>query len=248
MNSPGGHRVVAVTGAATGIGHAVARRFAAAGDRLALAYWRDRGDLDELVEAHPGGAHAVLLEEVDVRDRAQAASFIAAAEQAFSRIDVLVTSAGIHRSGPSEAFEWDAWDDVVAVNLGGTFACIRAVLPGMVDRGSGRIVTVSSELGLAGMAENAAYCASKGGVIALTKALAREYARSGVLINSVAPGPVLTRMLTAAPEYRPRSDPGLPIGRYGEPDEIAAVVESLAGPGGSFFVGQVLSPNGGAVI
>jgi 3-oxoacyl-[acyl-carrier protein] reductase len=249
VSTTGGSQVVAVTGAASGIGLAIARRFALAGARLALGYWRDRGELDAVADAHPDGPDAVQIRELDVRDRAQTAAFVASAEAAFDRVDVLVTCAGVHRCGPSESFEWGEWDDVLAVNLGGTFACIRAALPGMVERRAGRIVTIASELGLAGMAENAAYCASKGGVIALTKALAREYAAEGVLINCVAPGPVVTAMLTAAPEYADGSGlAGLPIGRYGEPDEIARVVEALAGDAGSFFVGQVVSPNGGAVI
>jgi NAD(P)-dependent dehydrogenase (short-subunit alcohol dehydrogenase family) len=241
-----GSRVAAITGAGSGIGLATAWRLARAGYRLELGVWPDLGGVDDLVADGVGSVHAELL---DVRDRAAAAAFIAGIEDRRGRLDVLVTSAGVHRCGPSATFDWDEWDETLSVNLAGTYACVRAALPGMVARGSGRIITMSSELGLTGMAENAAYCASKGGVIALTKALAREYAPNGVLINSIAPGPVVTPMLVGAPEYQSSDSlDGMPIGRYGEPDEIAAVVESLAGDGGSFFVGQVLSPNGGAVI
>jgi len=242
----GARRVAAITGGGTGIGLATAWRLARAGYQVELGVWPDWGDAEELLAAEPETTHATRL---DVRDRAAADAFVEDIEQRHGRLDVLVTCAGIHRHGPSDSFDWNEWDAVLSVNLTGTYACVRAALPGMAARGWGRIVTVSSELGLTGMAENAAYCASKGGVIALTKALAREYAPRGVLVNSIAPGPVVTPMLTQAPEYQDGGSlEGLPIGRYGEPEEIAAVVEALAGDSGSFFVGQVLSPNGGAVI
>lgn len=241
-------RVIAITGAGRGIGREIARRFAAAGDRLALGYHDGADRLEQLADEHPDGREAVMLSELDVTNRADAAAFVEAAERSFGQLDVLVTNAGIHRHGASADVAWSDWDDVLSVNLTGTFACVRAALPGMLARGSGRIITISSELGLVGMARNAAYCASKGGVIALTKALALECAPHGVLVNSVAPGPVLTDMLTESPEYADESAlASVPLGRYGTPEEIGAVVELLAGEAGSFMVGQIVSPNGGAV-
>jgi len=234
-----------VSGAGSGIGLASARSLARSGYALHLGVWPDAGEAEQLASEFPH----VEIKRLDVRDRAAVAAFMARAEERGHGLDVLVTCAGVHRCGPTAEFSWEDWDTVLAVNLNGTYACARAALPGMLQRGRGRIITISSELGLAGMAENAAYCASKGGVIALTKALAREAAPHGVLVNSIAPGPVVTPMLTSAPEYKDGSSlNGLPIGRYGEPEEIGAVVASLAGEAGTFFVGQVLSPNGGAVI
>jgi 3-oxoacyl-[acyl-carrier protein] reductase len=234
-------RVIAITGAGRGIGLATARRFAAAGDQLALNY-RHAGDgLAEFEGA--------LLCEGDVRDRADADSFVAEAQARFGRIDVLVTNAGILRSTPSHEVPPDEWTDTIATNLSGTWWCIRAALPGMVERKAGRIITVSSELGLIGFPTYAAYSASKGGIIALTKALAKELAPLGILVNSVAPGPVVTDMLVHDTiEYNDETREQIPLRRFGEPDEIAAAIEFLAGPGGDFMVGQVVSPNGGTAI
>lgn len=239
--------VVAMTGANSGIGLATARAFASRGSKLALGYNGSAEALGSLAEVHPGGEEFVMSEDFDVADRAAAASFIGAAEERFGRVDVLVTCAAVHIWGPSPEFSWDDWDRVLAVNLTGTFACIRAALPGMLERGTGRIITFSSELALTGREEDAAYCASKGAIVSMTKALAREMAPAGVLVNAVAPGPVDTPMMQASPEYDHVAQE-MPIGRYGRPEEIAEVVVSLASEAGSFYVGQVLSPNGGAVI
>jgi NAD(P)-dependent dehydrogenase (short-subunit alcohol dehydrogenase family) len=239
--------VVAITGASRGIGHAVALRFAASGSQLALC---DVVEPSDAATQSINGATPLtpLFVGCDLARPEAAADFIGQTLETFGRIDVLITCAGLLRYGPSESISHEDWSTVMAVNLTGTFACIQAALPAMLRQGGGRIVTISSELGLTGMPEYAAYCASKGGVIALTKALAREYAGRGILINSVAPGPVLTDLLINSPEYDPLGQPDLPIGRYGRPEEIAAMVHAIAGEAGDFLVGQVISPNGGAVI
>jgi 3-oxoacyl-[acyl-carrier protein] reductase len=119
----------------------------------------------------------------------------------------------------------------------------------MIERKSGRIINVSSELGIIGFPTYAAYSASKGGIIALTKAIAKEVAPLGILVNSVAPGPIETDMLILDTiEYNDETREQIPLKRFGKPDEIASVIEFLAGPGGSFFVGQIISPNGGTAI
>jgi NAD(P)-dependent dehydrogenase (short-subunit alcohol dehydrogenase family) len=146
---------------------------------------------------------------------------------------------------PTHEASWEEWEEVISVNLSGTCSCLMAALPGMLRRGSGRIINISSELGLIGFPTYAAYSASKGGVIALAK----EVAPHGVLVNSVAPGPVEPDMLIHDTiEYNDETREQVPLKRFGKPDEIAAVIEFLAGDGGSFMVGQVLSPNGGTVI
>jgi NAD(P)-dependent dehydrogenase (short-subunit alcohol dehydrogenase family) len=239
--------VAVITGSNKGIGYAVAARFARSGYQLALCdqVEPDRADVDDLARA---SRLRPLFFRGDLAQPGTGRRFINQAVETFGRIDVLITCAGILRFGPSEDVTPDEWSTVLAVNLTGTFDCIQAALPTMVRRGGGRIITISSELGLSGMPEYAAYCASKGGVIALTKALAREYAGRGILINSVAPGPVLTDLLMDSPEYEPSLSPDIPIGRFGQPEEIAALVHALAGDAGTFLVGQVISPNGGAVI
>ncbi|MFF4253938.1 SDR family NAD(P)-dependent oxidoreductase [Streptomyces sp. NPDC001663] len=244
-----GQRTVLVTGAATGIGLAVARRFAAEGDRLVLNYYKDNGELDAVAAGHPGGEAAVLQVEADVSDPHACEELVRRAEAAYGRVDVLVTSAGIATWGPTAEFPWEDYERLMAVNLRGTYACVRAVLPGMTRRRAGRIITISSEVALVGMAEATAYAATKGAVIAMTKSLAREMAPLGVLVNSVAPGPTMTPLFEQSPESQdPAVQAAVPVGRFGRPAEIAGAVSMLAGPDGSFFVGQVVSPNGGAAI
>jgi NAD(P)-dependent dehydrogenase (short-subunit alcohol dehydrogenase family) len=219
-------RVAIVSGAAGGLGRSIAERLAA--DGFSVAGF----DL-----------------EVDVTDTAAVREFVASVEGEAGAPVVVVTAAGVQSIGPSEAVDPADWQHVLDVNLTGTWNVIQAALPGMLERGDGRIVTISSEVGLGGLAGYAAYAASKGGVIALTKSLARELAPRGICVNSVAPGPIEAGMLLGKPAH---SDEWLaanvPVGRFGHPTEVAACVALLAGPEGGYFVGQVLSPNGGTVI
>jgi NAD(P)-dependent dehydrogenase (short-subunit alcohol dehydrogenase family) len=242
-------RVVAITGAGRGIGLSTAQRFAATGDRLALGYRRSAAGLDAVAStAREHGGEAIAI-QADVSRREDCERFVAEAQERYGRIDVLVTNAGILYSEPSHEATPEHWTDTIATNLSGTWWCIRAALPAMVAAGAGRIITVSSELGLIGFPTYAAYAASKGGIIALTKSLAKELAPLGILVNSVAPGPVVTDMLVHDTiEYNDETRDGVPLRRFGEPDEIARVIEFVAGPGGDFFVGQVVSPNGGTAI
>jgi NAD(P)-dependent dehydrogenase (short-subunit alcohol dehydrogenase family) len=242
-------KVVAITGAGRGIGLATTRRFADSGALLALNDLSLSEDLKEVAGRTRENGGETLLVEADVGRPEEAERFIVEAERRFGRIDVLVNNAGILRSTPTHEVTWEEWEEVVSVNLGGTWSCLRAALPGMLDRGDGRIINVSSELGLIGFPTYAAYSASKGGIIALTKAVAKEVAPHGVLVNSVAPGPIETDMLIRDTiEYNDETREQIPLKRFGKPDEIAVVIEFLAGIGGSFMVGQVVSPNGGTAI
>jgi 3-oxoacyl-[acyl-carrier protein] reductase len=242
-------KIVAITGAGRGIGLATARRFAEGGALLALNDLRATAELKEVAgTARERGSEALLV-EADVGRHEEAERFVEESERHFGHIDVLVNNAGILRSTPTHEASWGEWEETIAVNLSGTWSCLRAALPGMLERESGRIINVSSELGLIGFPTYAAYSASKGGIIALTKAVAKEVAPHGVLVNSVAPGPVETDMLIHDTiEYNEATREQIPLRRFGKPDEIAAVIEFLAGPGGSFMVGQVVSPNGGTAI
>jgi 3-oxoacyl-[acyl-carrier protein] reductase len=242
-------QVVAITGAGRGIGLATARRFAEAGSLLALNYRRSEEALPEVVAtARLRGGDAVVV-RADVGERREAEQFIGKAESTFGRIDVLVTNAGILFSEATDTSAPEHWQATLRTNLDGTWWCIRAALPGMLTRKSGRVITVSSELGLIGFPTYAAYCASKGAIIALTKALAKEFAPRGVLVNSVAPGPIETDMLIKDTiEYNDATREQIPLKRFGQPDEVARVIEFLAGPGGDYMVGQVVSPNGGTAI
>lgn len=216
---------------------------------LALNDLRVGDDLEEVAGAAREEGGEALLVEADIGRPEEARRFVEESERRFGRIDVLVNNAGILRSTPTHEVTWEEWEETISVNLGGTWACLRAALPGMLERGCGRIINVSSELGLIGFPTYAAYSASKGGIIALTKAVAKEVAPRGVLVNSVAPGPIETDMLIHDTiEYNDETREQIPLRRFGKPDEIASVIEFLAGPGGSFMVGQVVSPNGGTAI
>jgi 3-oxoacyl-[acyl-carrier protein] reductase len=229
-------RVAIVSGAGGGLGGAIVDRLARDGFAVATC------DLAP-------GANGALHAEIDVVDRKAVRAFAARVERELGPPGVVVTAAGVQRTGPSEAVDERDWQLVLDVNLTGTWNVIQAVLPGMLERRRGRIVTISSEVGLAGLERYAAYAASKGGVIALTKALARELAPRGVAVNSVAPGPIEAGMLVQGASY---SDDWLaahvPLGRWGRAHEVAATVALLAGDDGGYFVGQILSPNGGTVI
>jgi 3-oxoacyl-[acyl-carrier protein] reductase len=242
-------RVVAITGSGRGIGLATAYRFAEGGALLALNDLHTSEGMKEIAGAARERGDEALLIEADIRLAEEARRFVEESERHFGRIDVLVNNAGILRSTPTHKVTQEEWDEVISVNLGGTWWCLRAALPGMLERRSGRIINVSSELGLIGYPTYAAYCASKGGIIALTKAVAKEVAPHGILVNSVAPGPVETDMLIHDTiEYNEETRQQIPLKRFGKPDEIAAVIEFLAGEGGSFMVGQIVSPNGGTAI
>lgn len=242
-------RVVAITGGSRGIGLATARRFAKLGDWLAINYFRTPDHIDETIAtARANGGEGFGI-RADISDPSAARSFVEAAEERFGRIDVLINNAGLLIAAPAVELTWEQWQKTIALNLTATWCCTQAALPGMIRRKSGRIINISSEIGLIGLATYAAYAASKGGVIALTKALAKELAPLGVLVNSVAPGPVDTEMLrNDSIEYNDHTRNQVPLRRFGTPDEIAAVIEAIAGEAGSYMVGQIVSPNGGTAI
>jgi 3-oxoacyl-[acyl-carrier protein] reductase len=228
--------VAIVSGAGGGLGGAIVHRLADDGFAVASC---------DLV----AGAECALHVDVDVVDRGAVGAFVARVERELGPPGVVVTAAGFQRTGASETVDEHDWRHALDVNLTGTWNVIQAALPGMVERRRGRIITISSEIGLSGLERYAAYAASKGGVIALTKSLARELAPRGICVNSVAPGPIEAGMLVNGPAY---SDAWLaahvPLGRWGRASEVAASVAFLAGDDGGYFVGQILSPNGGTVI
>ncbi len=242
-------RTVAITGAASGIGAAVARVFAGEGDRLLLL---DRRPLPETLSAELAelaGLERRWVAEVDVASTSGVDQALTAGQAALGAVDVLVNNAGISVHRRFVDITEEQWDEMIEVNLKSVYNTCRAVVPVMQDLGRGKIINVASELGLVGAASMVHYSASKGGVIAFTKALARELAPRGVHVNAVAPGPIETPLLTSCPdEYNDQTLSGVPLGRWGQPEDVAATVRFVASEEASFYAGWVFSPNGGVVM
>jgi NAD(P)-dependent dehydrogenase (short-subunit alcohol dehydrogenase family) len=245
-------RVAVVTGAASGIGLGVARRLVADGHRVALL---DRdGDAAAAaaaaLDSAGGTARAV---EVDVADWASVDAAFAAVRDQLGPVEILVTSAGIEAFDDVLDITPEVWNQVMAVNLTGTFACAQAAIADMVPAGWGRIVTISSSSAQSGAPRMAHYAASKGGVIGLTRALAVELARSGITVNTIPPSLVHTPMVdkAVAAGAFPGVDvvaPMIPVGRAGTPDDIAGACAYLCSDEASYVTGQVIGVNGGMYI
>jgi len=229
-----------VTGGTGGLGAAIARRLSSDGFQVAVA---DIAVPDE-------GADGMMAVRVDVTDPESASEMCARVHQRWGRVDVLVNNAGIAGpTAPVAEYPPDAWRRVIEVNLGGVFHCTRACLPPMIARGYGRIVNIASIAGKDGNPEMSAYSASKAGVIAFTKSVAKEMARSGVLVNCVVPG-VLDAGLTgrAPPEERALFLSRVPMGRMGTAAELAELVSWLASERCSFSTGAAFDLSGGRAV
>jgi NAD(P)-dependent dehydrogenase (short-subunit alcohol dehydrogenase family) len=240
-------RIALVTGAASGIGAATARRFAREGATVAINDAKPEG-LDAVAgEIRAAGAKALVLPG-DVTKKADCERIVQEVIRTFGRLDILINNAGINRDAMAAKMTEEQWDAVLSVNLKGTFLCAQAAFPGMRERAWGRVVNTSS-IGALGNIGQANYAASKAGVIGLTKTLALEYAKYGVTVNAIAPGPVMTAMLAGVPEaIRERIIAQVPVGRIASPDEIAGVHVFLASEDAAFITGQVIFADGGMSV
>ena len=234
-----------VTGAGSGIGQAIALRLSADGYNVLVNDFRLQAAQATAAQI---GAKAVAIGG-DVSVEADVASMVAAAEAAFGPVTHLVNCAGHVHQGKFTDLTVGDFDRMIAVHLRGTFLCTHAVLRGMLARGSGVIVNIASQLGQIGGIELVHYSAAKAGIIGMTKALAREVSAQGVRVNAVAPGPINTPLVRSLSEDWQRAKAAeLPLGRFGEPEEVANTVAFLCSPQASLFVGQTLGPNSGDVM
>ena len=238
-----------VTGGSRGIGAAIALAFADEGCDVAFCHLGDGEEAAGVVRAIENRGRKAFAAEADVAGADQVSAMAAAAEDALGAIDIVVNNAG-HSAGVSfEDISVADWDRMIAVHLRGTFLVSRACYGAMCERGWGRIINIASQHALKGTLGKAHYCAANAGIIGFTKALAREGAPRGVLVNAIAPGPVETDLLgRLTPEWRAARLAELPLGRFASPDEIAPTAVMLASEEGAYYVGQTLSPNGGDVM
>ncbi len=241
-------RTALVTGASQGIGEAVARRLAAQGARVVLAA-RNVAKLEALAaDLSAAGAAAAVLPH-DLARSEEIPDRLKALPEGFGEIDVLVNNAGVTADNLLLRMSLEQWNEVLTTNLTGTFLVTKELLRGMMKRRWGRVVTISSVVGVMGNAGQANYAAAKAGLIGFTKSVAKELASRGVTANVVAPGFIETAMTAALPEEtRKRMFDDIPAGRLGTPDDVAAAVCYLASAEASYVTGQVLHVIGGMYV
>ncbi len=247
-------KAVLITGAGSGLGREMALTFAREGAKVGVNDIRPESAQNVSTELTRIGGNAVAL-VADVSSSAAVKKMFADFLAKFGAIDVLINNAGIGRaqSAPEFAatrdYSDEAWHEMLATHLDSTFYCTREALKVMIPKRSGRIINLGSIAGTTGLPSAAAYCAAKGGIISFTKSVAREVVAHGILVNCIAPGFIDTPMTAPiTPEVRAQVIAATPIGRFGEPREIAATALFLACDDSSFMVGQVVSPNGGYMI
>jgi NAD(P)-dependent dehydrogenase (short-subunit alcohol dehydrogenase family) len=245
-------KVAVVTGGAMGIGAATARRLAVAGAAVVIGdvAGEPAAQLAEAICAGGGQARAL---PADVREPDEVERLIGAAQAAFGGLDILVNNAGIALARSTTETTQEEWDGVIGVNLTGAWLCARAAIPRMIERGGGAIVNVASNAGLVGFPNLAAYCASKGGMVQLTKAMALDCAAHNIRVNAVCPGHTRTPMGDGfiAAQSNPQAfvrdfiNVQHPLGRMAEADEVARVIVFLAGEEASFLTGSIVAADGG---
>lgn len=242
-------RVAVVTGGGRGIGRAIAVRLAREGANVAVSYRsNDEAAEETAAMVRQAGVECGLFKG-DVSSAEDVEAVFKGVKEAFGRLDILVNNAGLTRDNIMLRMKEDEFDEVLRTNLKGTYLCTRAVLRTMVRARWGRIVNISSVVGLVGNAGQANYAASKAGIIGFTKSVAREVAQRGITANVVAPGYVETELTgVLSEEVKEQIRGQIPAGRIGEPEEIAGVVAFLAGEEAGYVTGQTLAVDGGMVM
>ena len=243
-------RVAIVTGGGRGIGRAVAVRLAEEGANVAISYRSNDAAAEETAEAvRVAAGVACEVFKGDVASPKDVQALFKGVDDVFGRVDILVNNAGITRDNILIRMKEEEFDDVLRINLGGTYLCTRAALRPMVRARWGRIINVSSVVGIVGNAGQANYAASKAGIIGFTKSVAREVAQRGITANAIAPGYVETELTGSLSEkVKALILDQVPMGRFGEAKEVAEVVAFLAGEGAGYVTGQTIAVDGGMTM
>ena len=242
-------RVALVTGSSRGIGEAIALRLAREGAKVIVNYHTGEKAASRVVEAIAASGGDAVSIGADVSQEDQVNALVKGALDHWQRLDILVNNAGITRDRLLLRMSAQDWDEVLNVNLRGAYMCTRAALPHMVRRRQGRIVNVSSVVGLSGNPGQANYAASKAGLIGLTKAVAREVASRNITVNAVAPGYIVTDMVQGLPEEVQKSVlEHIPLARFGAPEDVASAVAFLCSDGAGYITGQVIGIDGGLAM
>ncbi|HXZ05141.1 MAG TPA: 3-oxoacyl-[acyl-carrier-protein] reductase [Ktedonobacteraceae bacterium] len=237
-----------VTGAGRGIGRAIARELAETGANIVINYITSSHAANELAHEIRQIGPKALVVHTDITDYDQVTQMVKKTMDAFGQIDILVNNAGITRDKTLKNMSKQHWDEVIHVNLAGLFNCTQQVLPFMLERKAGRIVNISSFVALAGNIGQSNYATTKAGIIGFTKSVALEVSRYGITVNAVCPGFTETDMLMEVPEkIRQRILEKIPMGRFGQPEEIASCVRYIVTEG-DYMTAQAISINGGVYV
>lgn len=238
-------KVAFVTGFGSGLGRAIAVLFAQEGAAVAGTSTTEAKGRDTAAMIEKTG-NQVLFRAGDVSNSAQMKALIDEAVKQFGGLDIVVNSAGVRTNGSITEITEEQWDRTISVNLKGVFVISRLAIPEMIKRGGGVILNIGARSGMAGQAGRAAYCASKGGMITLTEAMAMDHARDKIRVNCICPGPTRTPMVdTSTPEKLARYKTRVPVGRIGEPEDIAQAALYLASDEASMVTAAILPVDGG---